>query len=114
MLNDGAQVLLAGFAGDTAVHINCAEAATVDLHGLHVALTREFTGNNRERLVDGLCDEAFRWPVDDNSVETYDPGRSGWPGQSQPSLGVEVLGWVIALAIVGAVGALFLWLVGVL
>lgn len=111
--SDGAQVLLAEFAGDTPLHVNCAEASPVEIDRLHVALTRAFL-THRDELVARQCREMFLWPTDDGRVETYDPARKGWPGEKPPSLLMEAVGWTVALTTVVAVGAVLFWMVGAL
>jgi hypothetical protein len=103
-LGDSAQVLLAEFVDDTALHVNCATASPVDLEHLHVALTREFVGN-QHILVGSLCQDSFQWPVDDERVMTYDPARKSPDHSQSPRLISEALGWIVALALVG--GAAF-------
>jgi hypothetical protein len=104
VLSDSAQVLLAEFEDDTALHVNCATASPVDVENLHVALTREFVGN-RHILIGSLGQNGYRWPVNDDRVMTYDPARKGPDSRQSSKLISEALGWIIALALVG--GAAF-------
>ena len=110
-LSDGAQVLLAEFVDDTALHVNCADATPVAIDRLHMALTREFVGNQHQ-LVGNICRVAFEWPSEDDRVMTYDPTRPGWTNQGKPSALVDVLGWVVAVAVVGGLGAFVFWKMG--
>ena len=97
-LSDSAQVLRAEFDDDTPLHVNCATAPPVDIERLHLALTREFVGN-RSILADSICRDAYRWPVDDERVITYDPARKS-PNHRR-NFGSEVVGWIAALVLVG-------------
>lgn len=112
-LSDSAHVLSAEFDDDIALHINCADATPVDIDRLHVTLIREFI-RSRGELVDHACRGVFEWPLGDDQVMTYDPARSEWDDQPKSRLIVEAFGWVVALGVVAALGALFLWLVGAL
>ncbi len=105
-LSDSAQVLLAEFVDDTPLHVNCATASPVEIGHLHVALTREFVGN-QHILVGTICRDAFQWPVDDDRVLTYDPARTAPDNRRHSGLS-EALGWIAALALVGG-GAFFLF-----
>jgi hypothetical protein len=107
-LSDSAQVLLAEFVDDTALHLNCADAPPVDIDRLHIALTREFIGNQYE-LVSNICRIAFEWPIEDDRVLTYDPARAGPRNQRKPKLLVEALGWIVALGVVAALAVTVFW-----
>jgi hypothetical protein len=110
-LSDGAQVLTAEFVDDTPLHVNCATASPVDIERLHVALTREFVGN-QHILVGNLCRDAFQWPVDDDRVMTYDPARKPPVSQTSARVLSETLGWIAALALIGGIAFLLVWWLG--
>ena len=96
------------FAGDSQLHVNCADTNHVDIDRLHLALTRAFVG--RQNLVAQVCKkQRYRLPVDDDRVMTYDPNRPGWPGEKPLSPVMDALLWGLAIAIVGSGIALLLW-----
>jgi hypothetical protein len=111
-LSDGAQVILAEFIDDTALHVNCADASPVDIDRLHVALTREFLIYKHE-LVGKICRVAFEWPRDDDKVMTYEPGRPSPGPQGKAKSLAEAIGWLVALGVVAAFGIALLWMLGV-
>jgi hypothetical protein len=110
-LSDSAVVALAEFLDDRAIHINCADASQNDMDWLHATLVREFV-TNQPVLVGKLSRNGFTWPVGDDRVMTYDPGRTWWSGQAKPGFVVEALGWAIALGLIGGGFALISWMVG--
>lgn len=111
-MSDSAHVLLAEFRDDTALHINCADAPPVDIDRLRVALTREFV-IYRDELVGEICHGLYEWPVTDDKVLIYDPGRPSPSPQGKTKLALEALGWIVALGVVAVLGVAFLWVLGV-
>ena len=110
-LHDNAIVVLAEFQDDRAIHINCADAPQNDLNRLHATLVREFV-TNQPVLVGKLSRNGSTWPIGDDRVMTYDPGRTWWIDQAKPGLVMEALSWAIALGLIGGGFALISWLVG--
>lgn len=101
---DGAQVLLAELGGYGALHVNCAEAAPVDIDRLHLTLTQQFIGRQHE-LVASLCKDAFVWPIEDDRVETHDATRGGWEGaagnESPSTFGTKLANAAMGLLALG-------------
>jgi hypothetical protein len=112
-LSDSAQVLLAEFFDQTPLHINCADAPQVDLDRLHLALRSEFISRQHE-LVGSLCQEAFYWPMEDDRVPIFHPTPPAGPRERRSRVLGEAVGWIVALAVVAALGSFFLWAVGAL
>lgn len=110
-LSDKAFVTLAEFQDDVAIHLNCADALQNDINRLHAVLVREFVANQLV-LVGKISHNRFTWPVGDDRVTTYDPGRTWWSDQPKPSLVMEALGWAIALGLIGGGFALISWITG--
>ena len=108
-LSDGAQVLLAEFDDNLALHVNCADAPPVEIDRLHMTLIHAFI-RSREELVGHICSTAYEWPLGDDRVGTYDPARPGWTNRQKPVQ--EILGWIVAVGLVAALAALMLWLLG--
>lgn len=110
LLGDGGQAMLAQFRVDGYFDISCPDAAQIDLDRLGLTLTEKFV-NERSRLVDDKCEmELYRWPLDDSRVETYDPERKGWPGETPLPRHLDALMWLGAVATVFGGLALLLWL----
>jgi hypothetical protein len=113
VLSDGANVILGEFGEATPpLHINCAEGSPVDINRLHLALIREFI-TRKEEFVSKICRDPFLWPKDDDRVLTYDPDRTGWEESQTANARQEILGWIVAVAIIAALGAVSVWLLGV-
>jgi hypothetical protein len=110
-LSDNAVVVLAEFQDDRAIHINCADAPQNDINWLHATLVREFV-TNQPVLVGTFSRNGFTWPVGDDRVMTYDPGRTWWSDQPKPGLVMEALSWAIALGVIGGGFALISWMAG--
>ena len=110
-LSDGAMVVQAEFRDDAAIHINCANAPQNDINRLLATLLREFAVN-QPLLIEKLSHNSFYWPVGDDRLITYDPGRTGWSEQAKPSLIRETLKDAAMLGVIGGSLALISWMAG--
>jgi hypothetical protein len=111
-LSDGAQVLLAEFDDNVALHINCAVATPVEIDRLHMTLIHAFI-RGRDELVGYICSVAYEWPVGDDRVATYDPARPRRTDLQRPAVLQEAVGWIIAVGTVSAVAAFICWQLGI-
>lgn len=103
-LADSAHVLVAEFIDDTPIHINCADASPVEIDQLHGLLVREFI---TYRAGD------FQWPLNDDRVPTFEPARQDIDKGRKHGFWIEMLGWIVALAIVVGLAAFLFWGLGV-
>ena len=113
ILGDGGQALVADFLGEITVDVSCTDAIYVGREPLHLAVTREFV-SKRAAYIGAKCKLAFHWPLADDRVETYDPARTTWPGDSPWMRYADGAATVLALVIVAALIGGVLRFVGIL
>jgi hypothetical protein len=107
LLTDGAQVMMANFGDEhasIAMHLNCAEASTVDMARLHDRLHNEFIVK-RPALMKQKCGPDRRWPQKTPFV-AFTP-----PAPSKASFWMERLADLIVALILGLLGFGFYWVV---
>ena len=76
LMRDDGKVLVAGFRVGAPMHLNCADAPLAALEHLHGILSEAFLHGAQLGMAAG-----WRCAADDAHVESYDPSRTGWPGE---------------------------------
>lgn len=104
---DPGRVLVAEFQGGATIHVNCVDAAPMDLEPLQRTLEDLFV-RRAEDLVAGLCREMFRWPVDDARVATYTAQRRSLQNikDSDALLDIPLAGAVLSLLTIALLGTI--------
>jgi hypothetical protein len=107
LMTDGAQVMLANFGDErpgVPMHLNCADAAPVEVALLHDRLSREFI-HKRDALVLEYCGGEFKWPEDKAPFAAHVP-----PTLTAPPAWHEWVSNLIVAAVVALLGFGFYWL----
>ena len=108
---DGGQALYADFAGSVTVDVSCPEISQVEQEQLHYLLEREFV-SLRNDYVAARQLEGFRWPINNDQIETYNPDRQGWSSEAGVKSWHDLAATAIAAVVVFGGLALVFHLVG--
>ncbi len=111
-LGNGGEALFAQFAGRPLFDISCPETTVIQQDRLQLALQEQFLDPQRDVLAGKLCRQFYRWPLDDDRVETFNPERMGWDGERPVPRWLDISAWLAVAAIFTIGGAVAAWLLG--